>query len=101
MPGLLVPLPIPKEAWVDISKDFIEGLLKSDGYTVILVVVDRFTKFAHLIPLRHPFTASQVASAVDKAVFKTHGIPHSIVSIMIRSLPAGFGVICSKCGTLN
>lgn len=60
--------------------DFIEGLPKSDGFTVILVVVDRFTKFAHFIPLRHPFTASQVANAVDKTAFKTHGIPHSIVS---------------------
>lgn len=76
LPGLLVPLPVPKEAWVDI----VEGLPKLDGFSVILVIVDRFTKFAHFIPLRHPFTASQVAVAVDKAVFKTHGIPHSIVS---------------------
>jgi hypothetical protein len=80
LPGLLVPLPVPKEAWIDISMDFIEGLPKSDGYTVILVVVDRFTKFAHFIPLRHPYTASQVAVAVDKFVFKTHGLPQSIVS---------------------
>ena len=80
LPGLLVPLHVPKEAWMDISMDFVEGLPKSDGYSVIMVVVNRFTKYAYFIPLRHPFTASQVATTMDRSVFKTYGIPHLIVS---------------------
>lgn len=60
--------------------DFIEGLPKSAGYSVILVVVDRHTKYAHFIPLKHPFSAPVVAKAFLETVVKLHGPPLTIVS---------------------
>jgi len=60
--------------------DFVEGIPKSDGYSVILVMVDRFTKYAHFIPLKHPYNAAIVARAVFNNVIKLHGLPQTIVS---------------------
>lgn len=79
-PGLLQPLPIPDQAWKVICMDFIEGLPKSQRFDTILVIVDKFTKYAHFVPLSHPYTALSVAQAYFDNVYKLHGLPESIVS---------------------
>lgn len=79
-PGLLQPLSLPTGAWQDISMDFTEGLPLSKGHDVILVVVDRYTKYAHFLPLRHPYSASQVAELYLSRVAALYGMPKSIVS---------------------
>jgi hypothetical protein len=40
-------LHVPTGAYKDITIDFIEKLPNSEGYDTILVVVDRFSKYAH------------------------------------------------------
>jgi hypothetical protein len=79
-PGLLNPLNIPKIKWSEINMDFIEGLPKSRSKDVILVVVDRLTKYAHFIPLSRPITVHQVATLFMTHIHKLHGFPKVIVT---------------------
>jgi len=78
--GLLHPLPVPSIVWADIGIDFVEALPRVHGKTVILSVVDRFSKYCHFVPLAHPYTAESVAQAFFADIVRLHGIPQSIVS---------------------
>lgn len=79
-PGLLQPLPVPLQAWYSVSMDFVEGLPKSNGYDTVMVIVDKFSKFAKFIPLTHPFTALTVAKAFMSQVYDVFGMPKVIIS---------------------
>uniref|UniRef100_A0A803KCJ5 Integrase catalytic domain-containing protein n=1 Tax=Xenopus tropicalis TaxID=8364 RepID=A0A803KCJ5_XENTR len=60
--------------------DFIVELPKSSEMSTILVVVDRFSKMAHFMPLKKLPSASALAKIYVKEIFRLHGFPSSIVS---------------------
>ena len=60
-PGLLQPFPIPNKVWSDVSMDFIKGLPNSKGYIVIIVAVDRLSKYAHFLSFSHLHFALSIA----------------------------------------
>nr|GEV64439.1 hypothetical protein [Tanacetum cinerariifolium] len=63
------------------EKEFLavlQALEKWRGKSVIMVVVDRLSKYSHFIPLAHPFTAIQVAQASLDNIYKLYGLPKVI-----------------------
>lgn len=78
-PGLLQPLPIPKEPREMITMDFIDGLPQSGKFNCLWVIVDKRTKFAYFLPIAHPYTAAKVALLYMNNIYSVHGLPGSIV----------------------
>ena len=47
---------------------------------VILVVVDRLSKYAHICSLCHPYSVITIAQLFLNQIYHLHGMPQSIVS---------------------
>jgi hypothetical protein len=78
--GLLQPLPIPEHPWHLISMDFIKQLPASNGFTVILVIIDCLSKEGIFIPMFDTVTALDVADMFISHIFTKHGIPLHVSS---------------------
>lgn len=89
--GLLHPLPIPGRPWSHITEDFVTGLLESRGNTVILTVVDHFSKAAHFVALPKFSSAFETAELLTKIVVHLHGIPLDMFLTVAPSLFHKFG----------
>lgn len=78
--GLLEPLPIAERPWESVSMDFIVALPKSDGFGAIMVIVDRFSKYATFIPVTTDCKVDEAARVFFKNVVKLWGLPRNIIS---------------------
>jgi len=47
----------------------------SNGFSIIIVVVDRLSKYGYFIALKHPYSAKTVVEVFVKEVMRLHGMP--------------------------
>ena len=79
--GLLQPIRISEWKWDRITMDFVVGLpLTGRKHDSVWVVVDRFTKSAHFLPVRTDYSLDKLAELYIKEIVRLHGIPVSIIS---------------------
>ncbi|PKI72750.1 hypothetical protein CRG98_006835 [Punica granatum] len=76
--GLLEPLPIPECPWESVSMDFIVNLPKSEGCQTLMVVVDRFSKYATFIQTKKDCPTEEAARLFMKHVVKYWGVSTTI-----------------------
>ena len=75
------PLELPYAPWQSIAMDFITELPTSEGCDQLWVIIDRFTKMAHFLPLKKDGkTAADLAVIFAKEVWRHHGLPTDVVS---------------------
>lgn len=75
--GLLQRLPVLSRSWSHIVMDFITDLPCSSGKTVILTIVDKFSKICRLVAL--PSTA-ELSEILIQELFRFTGTPEDIVT---------------------
>ena len=79
--GMLQPLPIPEWKWDVINIDFVTGLPRSPkGNDAIWVLIDRFSKVAHFLPVKTKLNVKQMAELYLARIVSLHGIPKTIYS---------------------
>jgi len=78
--------PVLDTPWKDVTMDFVIKLPKSkdlvtgDIFNLIMVIVDKLTKYAILIPYKETYKAYQLGFILLDKLIRDHGIPESITS---------------------
>ena len=81
--SLLKPLLIPTCPWINVTLAFVSGLLSSNSYNAVLIVIDRLTKEKHYIPCtidENSITAEATAYTLLNNIWKLHDLPSSLAS---------------------
>jgi transposase InsO family protein len=79
--GLPYLLELPYVPWDSIAMDFIVELPLSNGCSQIWVIIDRFTKMAHFIPLKDTKKkAKDLGLIFARNIWQLHGLPTKIIS---------------------
>ena len=71
-------MPTGERPFEEIAMDFVGELPESEGFNVILVVTDRFTKVQDYLPAKTSWTGADVANAYINVIWLRHGLPRHI-----------------------
>ena len=69
---------IPIYPWEWITVDFITQLPPAQNYNSITVIMDRLTKYIHLVLSKGTMTTADMAQIFLKHVITNHGMPQKI-----------------------
>lgn len=78
--GLLQPLPLPVAIWEELSLEFIIGLPPVKEHLVIIMVVDRLSKYYHLSSLPTTYNTVSIADFFIKNIIQLHCMPTKLIS---------------------
>lgn len=90
--GLYTSLPILHHPWIDICMDFILALPQTrQSHDSVMVVVNRFSKMAHLLPCRRTYVASHVVDLFFKEIICLMVFINPLCSTRMLNLSANSG----------
>ena len=95
--GTLQPLLIPEWKWDKIEMDFVTGFPRlQKGHDAIFVVIDRFSKVAHFLPIKETISASQLQTYMCPELFPSMAFRWRSVQIVEVFSPQSSGIVSKK-----
>lgn len=70
----------PTRLWQWITIDFVTKLPVSDRYNMIIVVIDRLTKYSYIIPTTETIDANKIVFLLFRHIFANHSTPEKMIS---------------------
>jgi len=90
----------PEAPWESLTMDFVTDLPELQGYTSILVVIDRFTKMAKYMPCRKEIDSKELARRFFEVIICSFGIPETIITDRGSTFASNFWKrVCSNMST--
>ena len=78
--GLLQPLEISSRKWTHVTTDLVIDLPESNGFTAIVVFIDKLTKMMNLTECKKENTTMEYVQIFIDNVFQLHSLPEVIIS---------------------
>jgi hypothetical protein len=85
MAATLYPLP-----WHTVGLDCWTHLPESNGFNIVLIVVDHLTRMARFLPCTKTATAGETATLSLQGVYRLHGLPRVLISDRDPKFASGF-----------
>ena len=77
--GRSLTLPDPNEAYQLLAIDFAGPCNKSNKYTTVMVIMERFISYTYLDPLKDATISEKTLKKLQRNIFNVHGLPLNIV----------------------
>ena len=78
--GVVTPRPVPREPFSSIAIHFAGPFSINHKKELILIVLDRFTRFTYLLPVSQNITAVETGNILIERFFSVYGFPTSIIT---------------------
>jgi hypothetical protein len=90
MAATLYSLHVPPRPWHTVGLDYLTHLRESNGFIIVLIVVDHPTRMAHFMPRTKTVTAEETATLFLQGVYQLHGLPRVLISDRDPKFVSGF-----------
>ena len=95
--GLLQLLEISSREWPDVTTELVTDLPKPNGFTAIVIFVDKLTKMVHLPGCKKEVATMEYAQIFIDNVFPLHYLPEVTISELDPHFTRSSGVHCLIC----